>query len=1023
MIYSTSVAQTTLFAEQFETLTTWQVSGSSSPNTWIVADCAGNGITQAGTNAAYITSGGTIPGCGPTGFTHYGYANASVGSNQVVLYKSVSNTCFTALQVTFDIQVDGVAAQDFAEVVYSTDNGASWIPVSGMITGISAWQSVNYALPALLDNTSFLLGFRFTYDDATIVGLAPAVDNVLLEGTITDATPPTAVCPTSFNIYANTSCQATVPDLPPSVTKSDNCTATNDLIVTQLPAIGSTVSAGTMATITVVDQAGNQATCNTNLVFIDTIKPLVTCPANQMAYADNSCNYTMNDMTGLATATDNCTAAGSLVFSQTPAVGTTLGLGTQTIALYAVDATGNSGTCQFTLTVADTTDPLVGCPTFHLITANPTCMATVGDLSSIPIVVDNCSSVASVFSFSQTPANLFTFTDTIQATIYVADLAGNIGSCVLNLVAADVVAPTATCLSDTTVFTTNPCNYFIPNLSNAYIASDVCTPSNLLAFSQSPVAASSASGITTVTTTITDLFGNSTTCTTVVHPVDVIAPTITCPANQNINNGINCNFTVPDYTSLVVVADNCSGFSLTQSPAVGMNVSAGTTTVTLTVTDAGSNQTSCSFQLSVYESVLPSIVCPSNIQSCDTLVNFTLPDGTDNCLYAVTQTDLTGLTSGSFFPPGITTLSYQVVDSSGNNASCSFTVEVLEIPDFAVILDDTIVLCNTFTSPINATAVSSGTGVWSVIQGTGTFANAGASATTVNGLAIGTNKLMWSVNSPSCGAKRDTLVVIVWPLPTTAMVQDTLLACSTDSLYITGNVPQFGIGTWTSNSGINFEDPYAPVTEVYNVNGGAHQVVWTISSGTCPSSSDTMILVKPAVAQINFPDTILCTTDFPIALTGTAGSFEQNTIWNTLSGEASFSAAYSSETNLNSASIGTVKILYWLSHPICGITKDTLILYVQDCEGLVTDIPTLFTPNFDGKNDVFTIPNLGINYPGCRVEIHNRWGGLVFESDGYLVEWDGRYKDELVPMGTYFYHIQLNDEQNTIIDGPISIIR
>jgi len=1020
---SATVAQTTLFSEQFEGFNSWQLSGSPSPNTWIVDNCAGNGITLPGTKAAYITSGGTIAGCGPTGFTHYGYANASSGTNQVVLYKSVNNSCFSALQVTFDLQINGVAAQDFAEVVYSIDNGVNWIPVSGMLTGVAAWQSVNYPLPALLNNTSFLLGFRFTYDAATIVDFPPAIDNVVLEGTTADVTPPTAVCPATFNIYANASCQATVPDLPPSVTKSDNCTATNDLIVTQLPTIGSMVSAGSTATITVFDQAGNQATCNTTLVFIDTIKPLVICPANQTVAADNGCNYTMTTMTGLASATDNCTASGLLTFSQSPIVGTSLGLGTHAVSIYAADASGNSGTCQFILTVADTTDPVVSCPTYHLITSNATCMATVGDLSAIPTVTDNCTSVAALFSFSQVPANLFTFTDTIQATIYVSDAAGNIGSCVVNLVAADVVDPIVTCLSDTTVFTTNPCNYFIPNLNAAYDATDVCTPSNLLAFSQSPLAATSASGVTTVTTTITDLFGNSSTCVTQVHPVDVIVPTITCPAAQNINNGIDCNFTVPDYTSLAVVTDNCSGFSLTQNPAAGVIVGSGTTTVTITVTDAGLNQTSCAFQLGVFENIQPSIVCPSDIQSCDTLVNFILPVGTDNCLYAVSQTDVTGLTSGSIFPVGITTLSYQVVDSSGNSASCSFNVEVLEIPDFAVILDDTIVLCNTFTSPINATAVSSGTGNWSVIQGAGTFANAGSSTTTVNGLAIGTNKLMWSVSSPSCGTKRDTSVIIVWPLPTTAVLQDTLLACSTDSLFVVGNVPQFGIGEWTSNSGINFEDVFAPVTLVSNVNGGTHQVIWTISSGTCPVSSDTMILVKPNVAQINFPDTTLCTTDFPLSLTGTAASFEQTSIWNTLSGEASFSNGYFSQTDVNGASIGSVEILYWLSHPICGITKDTLILFIQDCEGLVTDIPTLFTPNFDGKNDVFAIPNLALNYPGCRVEIHNRWGGLVFESDGYFLAWDGKYKDELVPMGTYFYHIQLNDEQNTVIDGSISIIR
>ncbi len=1017
----TANAQSTLFSENFEGFSSWQISGPSTPNNWIVNTCAGNGIAQSGTSSAYISSGGVTPGCGPTGTEHYGYVNASSGSQAVVLYKTVNNTCFFSLEVTADIKIDGVAAQDFLEVVYSTDNGASWIPVSGQLTGISAWQTLNYALPGSLDNTSFWLGFRFTYNNVTVTGLPAAIDNVLLEGTSTDVTNPTAVCPATFSIYANSACVATVPDL--TVTKSDDCTAALDLIVSQTPAIGSTLTANAVATITVTDQTGNFTTCATNLVFIDTIRPVIVCPANYAVPANASCLYTLPDLSPSASATDNCTASGSLLYDQDPSVGTNLALGVHTIELTARDASGNIGTCTFSLTVADSTPPVVNCPTYYNVPANALCIAPTGDLTAAATVTDNCTTVSALFSFSQVPAAITTFSDTIQATIYVTDAAGNIGSCVLNLVAADTVAPVVTCLSDTTVFTTNPCNYFIPNLAATYQATDGCTPSTDLTFAQSPLQASPSSGLTVVTTTITDAFGNSAVCYTNVHPVDAIAPAITCPANQTINNGVNCNFILPDYTSLALVTDNCSGYTLVQSPAPITVVSAGDNTVTLTVTDAGGNETTCAFNVSVYESVVPSIVCPSNIQSCDVVVTYLQPNGTDNCLYVITQIDNSGLTSGDVFPEGITNQSYQIVDSSGNSATCSFTVEVLEIPDPAVIALDTIELCNQFTSPVTANPISNGTGSWSVIQGTGTFTNASSNTTTVNGLAIGTNKLMWSVSSPSCGTKRDTLVVVVWPLPSIADVQDTLLACSSVGLFINGNVPQFGTGTWTNNSGIIFNDANAPVTAVSNLNGGNHVLVWTISSGTCPSNSDTMILVSPNTANANFPDTTLCIADFPFTLNGSIPAAEQDAIWSVMSGEANFSNNYSNQTNLLSASVGTVSILYWLNHPICGFTRDTVTLVVVDCDNLITNVPTMFTPNTDGKNDVFEIPNLSVNYPGCKVTIYNRWGGLIFESEGYQLPWDGTYKGEKVPMGTYFYHIELNYDEAKEVEGSISIIR
>lgn len=1012
-------AQTTLLTETFENLSSWQISGPATPNTWIQGTCAGNGIAQAGSSAMYISKGGSVVGCGPSGTSQYAYASTASGVQQVVVYKSIQNSCYSSLEVTFDVKIDGIAGQDYLEVVYSTNGGASWNPVSTGFTAIPAWQTTVQTLPGVLDNSSFLLGFRFTCDAATENGFPAVIDNVVLRGTGTDAVQPTATCPASVNVYANASCQATVPDLPPSVTKSDNCTASIDLTGSQVPAIGTLISGNTAATVTIYDQAGNFASCNTNLIFIDTVSPVITCPADSLVVLDASCNYSMGDFTALATTSDNC--GGSVTVTQNPTVGSPLAMGTQVVQLTATDVSGNTSVCSFALTITDTMAPTVVCPNYYAIPANSLCIAHVGDLSGVPVVTDNCTASASLFAFSQVPAAITTFTDTIPATIYVTDQLGNVGSCVVNLVAADTVGPVVTCLSDTTVFTTNPCNYFIPNLSAAYTATDACSSVSDLTFSQAPLAASASSGLTVVTITITDEYGNATTCQTNVHPIDITAPTITCPSNQNINNGSNCTYTMSDYTGLAVVTDNCSGFSVTQSPVAGLAVNVGTTTVTLTVTDAGNNQSSCTFTVTAVENVAPQITCPSNMTSCDYTVNFTAPDVTENCFYAVTQT--TGLPSGSVFPQGITTQTFIVTDSSGNSASCSFTVEVLEIPDPAVIALDTIELCNTFTSPVGATPITNGTGGWSVIQGTGTFADATAASTTVSGLAIGTNKLMWSVSSPSCGTVQDTLVIIVWPLPSIATVQDTLLTCTSLNVYITGNVPQFGTGTWTTNSGANLDDFNAPVALVDTLPDGDHLFIWTISSGICPSNSDSMVVIRPTQAQIYFPDTTLCINDFPVPLTGSVPVSSQNVVWNTLEGEASFSNSYGYQTDLLSSSVGTTSIVYWLNHPICGISKDTLVIAVSDCSGFEADIPNLFTPNNDGKNDVFVIPNLAVLYPGCSVKIYNRWGGLVFESEGYAQSWNGTYKGENVPMGTYFYHIELKDASNTEINGSVSIIR
>lgn len=71
-------------------------------------------------------------------------------------------------------------------------------------------------------------------------------------------------------------------------------------------------------------------------------------------------------------------------------------------------------------------------------------------------------------------------------------------------------------------------------------------------------------------------------------------------------------------------------------------------------------------------------------------------------------------------------------------------------------------------------------------------------------------------------------------------------------------------------------------------------------------------------------------------------------------------------------------------------------------EGRKFFIPSVITPNGDGKNDKFTI--LGINqFPGSELIIYNRWGNVVFQSKDYKNDWDGKGLNE----GTYYYTLNL----------------
>ena len=84
-------------------------------------------------------------------------------------------------------------------------------------------------------------------------------------------------------------------------------------------------------------------------------------------------------------------------------------------------------------------------------------------------------------------------------------------------------------------------------------------------------------------------------------------------------------------------------------------------------------------------------------------------------------------------------------------------------------------------------------------------------------------------------------------------------------------------------------------------------------------------------------------------------------------------------------------------------------------------IPSAFTPNGDGINDVWDINNSFL-YPDIEVTVFNIWGKIVFEDSGYITPWDGMYDGQMVPSGTYYYIVNTNNGDK-IYTGVVTIVK
>src|SRR5690606_24441602 len=84
------------------------------------------------------------------------------------------------------------------------------------------------------------------------------------------------------------------------------------------------------------------------------------------------------------------------------------------------------------------------------------------------------------------------------------------------------------------------------------------------------------------------------------------------------------------------------------------------------------------------------------------------------------------------------------------------------------------------------------------------------------------------------------------------------------------------------------------------------------------------------------------------------------------------------------------------------------------------DIPNIFSPNGDGINDTWVIPYLN-TYPGCTIDIFNRYGQLVWHNEGGH-PWNGKSVGKDVPVGSYYYVIDPKNGRKRIT-GYVDVIR
>ncbi|MBK8954456.1 MAG: HYR domain-containing protein [Saprospiraceae bacterium] len=507
--------------------------------------------------------------------------------------------------------------------------------------------------------------------------------------TADDRQDPVPTCEPDQIVGLYTTCDLTVPDLTDMATATDNCAM--NFSWSQNPIAGSQLASGEgmthTVTVTVDDGNGNTNPCTVVLTGDDLDGPTLYCPGNQTISLDNTCSFIMPDFISASSAYDNC--SNSFTWAQSPPA-TTLILSGEAmmhfVTVTADDGNGNSDFCVIKITADDIIPPDPVCENNQTRNLNVNCKLVVPDLTDGASATDNCSAN---FSWSQNPAFDARLNSgegmTHTVTVTVDDGNGNTNTCTVVLTGDDKRDPEPICEPDQIIMLDQFCQLTVPDLTDGATASDNCSSSFTWGQSLPPgTMIASGEGMThTITVTVDDGNGNSTTCSVILTGDDTTPPDPICVNGGVISLDAECEILVPDAVTGAYAYDNCSqSFSWSQSPLAGTELASGegmSHTITVTADDGNGNTNTCSVVISGDDVTPPVPDCENNQTvalnaNCELMVPNKLNNATatDNCSMNFTWAQNPTIGSKLASGEGMThTVTVTVDDGNGNSASCT----------------------------------------------------------------------------------------------------------------------------------------------------------------------------------------------------------------------------------------------------------------------------------------------------------------------------------------------------------------
>jgi gliding motility-associated-like protein len=375
------------------------------------------------------------------------------------------------------------------------------------------------------------------------------------------------------------------------------------------------------------------------------------------------------------------------------------------------------------------------------------------------------------------------------------------------------------------------------------------------------------------------------------------------------------------------------------------------------------------------------------------------------------ELDLSSTTAGNTY-----TVTYTLSGNCPSSSTQQIEVLLEDDPTFSYPSNQ---YCNNDTNPLPDLIVTPG-GTFTINNGGVINSTTGEIDLMSSGLGTdgtGVFEITYTTSGACSASSTQTIRIILemdasFTYPSNVCIAD---ANPTPSVVETG-------GVFTVDGGATIDSVTGELDLTTTTEGADYTITYSFS-GICPSSSQQIVHVDDSPTA-NAPTTVLNSCDNG---NGSANfdilSIESEIIGSQTDVTVTYHATQADaelgvnamETNPFLIATGNV----WarvVNLQGCAVVVE-VPLTIENC---ILIIPEGFSPSSNvADNQTFNIPSIRTKYPKFEIYIYNRYGNEVYKGDVNTDNWNGKLKNdgELLPTGTYFYGIKLNDNQDISYRG------